>query len=75
MLFFKWHRLWQNEGSVSPRLPVTNSSDTGIELLPMEIKPDEQEEPMVALTPALSPPSKDEGIFMKDLMAMHLSIK
>lgn len=41
-VIFKWLRLWQNEGRVSRRLPVTTSSDTGVELLPVEITPDEQ---------------------------------
>ncbi|MBM2613914.1 transposase, partial [Shigella boydii] len=27
-LLFKWLRLWQNEGRISRRLPVTTSSDT-----------------------------------------------
>ena len=27
-VIFKWLRLWQNEGRVSRRLPVTTSSDT-----------------------------------------------
>ncbi len=36
-VIFKWLRLWQNEGRVSRRLPVTTSSDTGVELLPVEI--------------------------------------
>ncbi|UYH30869.1 transposase (plasmid) [Klebsiella pneumoniae] len=31
-VIFKWLRLWQNEGRVSRRLPVTTSSDTGVEL-------------------------------------------
>ena len=35
-VIFKWLRLWQNEGRVSRRLPVTTSSDTGVELLPVE---------------------------------------
>nr|WP_252716768.1 transposase [Shigella boydii] len=39
-LLFKWLRLWQNEGRISRRLPVTTSSDTGVELLPVEITPD-----------------------------------
>lgn len=39
-VIFKWLRLWQNEGRVSRRLPVTTSSDTGVELLPVEITPD-----------------------------------
>ncbi len=53
-LLFKWLRLWQNEGRISRRLPVTTSSDAGVELLPVEITPDEQKEPMAALTPLLS---------------------
>ena len=39
-VIFKWLRLWQNEGRVSRRLPVTTSSDTGVELLPVEITPE-----------------------------------
>ncbi|MCZ0390699.1 transposase [Escherichia coli] len=39
-LLFKWLRLLQNEGRVSRRLPVTTSSDTGVELLPVEITPE-----------------------------------
>lgn len=53
-LLFKWLRLWQNEGRISRRLPVTTSSGTGVELLPVEITPDEPKEPMAALTPSLS---------------------
>ena len=53
-LQFKWLRLWQNEGRVSRRLPVTTSSDTGVELLPVEITPDEQKEPVAAIAPSLS---------------------
>ncbi|EFT2683390.1 IS66 family insertion sequence element accessory protein TnpB, partial [Escherichia coli] len=53
-LQFKWLRLWQNEGRVSRRLPVTTSSDTGIELLPVEITPGEQKEPVAAIAPSLS---------------------
>ncbi|EIM7320734.1 transposase [Escherichia coli] len=53
-VIFKWLRLWQNEGRISRRLPVTTSSDTGVELLPVEITPDEQKEPVAALTPSLS---------------------
>lgn len=53
-LLFKWLRLWQNEGRVSRRLPVTTSSDTDVELLPVEITPDEPKEPRPALTPSLS---------------------
>ncbi|MDA6628969.1 IS66 family insertion sequence element accessory protein TnpB, partial [Escherichia coli] len=39
---------------VSRRLPVTTSSDTGVELLPVEITPDEQKEPVAAIAPSLS---------------------
>ena len=53
-LLFKWLRLWQNEGRISRRLPVTTSSDTGVELLPVEITPDEQKEPVAAIAPSLS---------------------
>nr|WP_252707921.1 transposase [Shigella boydii] len=53
-LLFKWLRLWQNEGRISRRLPVTTSSDTGVELLPVEITPDEPKEPVAGLTPSLS---------------------
>ncbi|HGV2802264.1 TPA: IS66 family insertion sequence element accessory protein TnpB, partial [Escherichia coli] len=35
-------------------LPVTTSSDTGVELLPVEITPDEQKEPVAAIAPSLS---------------------
>ena len=57
-LLFKWLRLWQNEGCVSWRLPVTTPSDAGVELLPVEITPDEQKEPMATLPPLLSTPSQ-----------------
>ncbi|EEL1291930.1 transposase [Salmonella enterica] len=53
-LLFKWLRLWQNEGRISRRLPATTSSGAGVELLPVEITPDEQKEPVTALTPSLS---------------------
>ncbi|HGD7866807.1 TPA: transposase [Escherichia coli] len=53
-VIFKWLRLWQNEGRVSRRLPVTTSSDTAVELLPVEITPDEQKEPVAAIAPSLS---------------------
>ncbi|WP_334614422.1 IS66-like element accessory protein TnpA [Escherichia coli] len=53
-LLFKWLRLWQNEGRVSRRLQVTTSSDTGVKLLPVEITPDEQKEPVAAIVPSLS---------------------
>lgn len=53
-VIFKWLRLWQNEGRISRRLPVTTTSDAGLELLPVEITPDEPKEPMAALTPSLS---------------------
>ena len=45
-LLFKWLRLWQNEGRVSRRLPVTTSSDTGVELLPVEMTLDERPYPV-----------------------------
>ncbi|MDV5598724.1 hypothetical protein QM084_26250 [Klebsiella pneumoniae] len=35
-------------------MPVTTSSDTGVELLPVEITPDEQKEPVAAIAPSLS---------------------
>ena len=57
-LLFKWLRLWQNEGRISRRLPVTTSSDTGVELLPVEITPDEPKEPMSILPLLLSTPSQ-----------------
>ena len=53
-LLFKWLRLWQNEGRISRRLPVTTSSGAGVELLPVEITPDEQKVPMTAIAPSLS---------------------
>ena len=53
-VIFKWLRLWQNEGRISRRLPVTTTSDAGVELLPVEITPDEPKEPVAALTPSLS---------------------
>ncbi|EPA8581020.1 transposase [Escherichia coli] len=57
-VIFKWLRLWQNEGRISRRLPVTTSSGAGVELLPVEITPDEQKEPVATLTPLLSTPSQ-----------------
>ncbi|WP_077873162.1 transposase [Escherichia coli] len=45
-VIFKWLRLWQNEGRVSRRLPVTTSSDTGVELLPVEMTLDERPYPV-----------------------------
>ena len=57
-LLFKWLRLWQNEGRISRRLPVTTSSGSGVELLPVEITSDESKEPVAALTPLLSTPSQ-----------------
>ncbi|WP_250881980.1 IS66-like element accessory protein TnpA [Escherichia coli] len=53
-VIFKWLRLWQNEERVSRRLPVTASSDTGVELLPVEITPDEQKESVAPIAPSLS---------------------
>ena len=41
-VIFKWLRLWQNEERISRHLPVTTSFDAGIELLLVEITPDEQ---------------------------------
>ncbi|EEJ8659230.1 transposase [Salmonella enterica subsp. enterica] len=57
-VIFKWLRLLQNEGRISRRLSVTTSSDTGVELLPVEITPDEQKEPMTAIAPSLSTSSQ-----------------
>ncbi|MCP8797336.1 transposase [Escherichia coli] len=48
-VIFKWLRLWQNEGCISQRLPVTTTSDAGVELLPVEITPDEPKEPVAVL--------------------------
>ncbi len=31
-VIFKWLRLWQNEGRISRRIPVTTTSDAGVEL-------------------------------------------
>ncbi|HDB9083031.1 TPA: transposase, partial [Escherichia coli] len=53
-LLFKWLRLWLIKGRISRRLPVTNSSGIGVELLPVEITPDEQKEPVAAIAPSLS---------------------
>lgn len=69
-LLFKWLRLWQNEGRISRRLPVTTSSGAGVELLPVEITPDEQKEPMAALTPLLSTPSQVTPLKSCGLMLM-----
>lgn len=61
-LLFKWLRLWQNEGRVLRRLQVTTSSDTGVELLPVEITPDEEKEPMATLPLLLSTPSQSTAV-------------
>ncbi|WP_249446223.1 transposase, partial [Escherichia coli] len=45
-VIFKWLRLWQNEGRISRRLPVTNSSGIGVELLPVEMTLDERPYPV-----------------------------
>ncbi|WP_077881141.1 transposase [Escherichia coli] len=45
-VIFKWLRLWQNEGRVSRRLPVTTSSGIGVELLPVEMTLDERPYPV-----------------------------
>nr|WP_289690669.1 IS66 family insertion sequence element accessory protein TnpB [Escherichia coli] len=57
-VIFKWLRLWQNEGRISQRLPVTTSSGVGVGLLPVEITPDEPKEPMATLPSLLSTPSQ-----------------
>lgn len=57
-VIFKWLRLWQNEGRILRRLPVTTSSGAGVELLPVEITPDEPKEPMATLPQLLSTPSQ-----------------
>ncbi|KUW22095.1 transposase, partial [Escherichia coli] len=53
-LLFKWLRLWLIKGRISRRLPVTNSSGIGVELLPVEMTLDEQKEPVAAIAPSLS---------------------
>ena len=53
-LLFKWLRLSLIKGRISRRLPLTNSSGIGVELLPVEITPDEQKEPVAAIAPSLS---------------------
>ncbi|WP_033811109.1 transposase [Escherichia coli] len=45
-LLFKWLRLWLIKGRISRRLPVTTSSDTGVELLPVEVTLDERPYPV-----------------------------
>ncbi|MCD4231335.1 transposase [Escherichia coli] len=45
-LLFKWLRLWQNEGRISRRLPVNTSSDTGVELFPVEVTLDARRYPV-----------------------------
>ncbi|EPM2088227.1 transposase [Escherichia coli] len=44
-LLFKWLRLWLIKGRISRRLPVRNSSGTGVELLPVEMTLDERPYP------------------------------
>lgn len=44
-LLFKWLRLWLIKGRISRRLPVTNSSGIGVELLPVEMTLDERPYP------------------------------
>ena len=46
------------KGAFHGRLPVTTSSDAGVELLPVEITPDEQKEPMATLPPLISTTSQ-----------------
>ncbi|KUX92408.1 transposase, partial [Escherichia coli] len=48
-VIFKWLRLWLIKGRISRRLPVTNSSGIGVELLPVEMTLDEQKEPVAAI--------------------------
>ncbi len=45
-VIFKWLRLWLIKGRVSRRLPVTNSSGIGVELLPVEMTLDERPYPV-----------------------------
>ncbi len=45
-LLFKWLRLWLIKGRISRRLPVTNSSGIGVELLPVEMTLDERPYPV-----------------------------
>ncbi|EEZ0455099.1 TPA: transposase [Escherichia coli] len=45
-LLFKWLRLSLIKGRISRRLPVTTSSDTGVELLPVEVTLDERPYPV-----------------------------
>ena len=40
-LLFKWLRIWLIKGRISRRLPLTNSSGIGVELLPVEMTLDE----------------------------------
>ncbi|EFI5801630.1 transposase [Escherichia coli] len=72
-LLFKWLRLWQNEGRVLRRLQVTTSSDTGVELLPVEITPDEQKEPMATLPLLLSTPSQSTASASSCKVEFHYS--
>ncbi|MBF5977151.1 transposase [Escherichia coli] len=44
-LLFKWLRLWLIKGRISRRLPVSNSSGIGVELLPVEMTLDERPYP------------------------------
>ena len=44
-LLFKWLRLSLIKGRISRRLPVTNSSGIGVELLPVEMTLDERPYP------------------------------
>lgn len=45
-LLFKWLRLWLIKGRISRRLPVTNSSGIGVELLSVEMTLDERPYPV-----------------------------
>ncbi len=46
-LLFKWLRLSLIKGRISRRLPVTNSSGIGVELLPVEMTLDERPYPFL----------------------------
>lgn len=45
-LLFKWLRIWLIKGRISRRLPLTNSSGIGVELLPVEMTLDERPYPV-----------------------------
>ncbi|EAA5574434.1 IS66 family insertion sequence hypothetical protein, partial [Escherichia coli] len=41
-----WLRIWLIKGRISRRLPLTNSSGIGVELLPVEMTLDERPYPV-----------------------------